>query len=43
MYMDIAVTGIPLDIPTTLGTLVVGDSEDAEMVGHTIHILNGDM
>jgi len=41
MYMDIAITGIPLDIPTTLGQLVVGDSEDAEMVGHTIHILNG--
>ena len=41
MYMDIAITGIPLDIPTTLGNLVVGESEDAEMVGHTIHILNG--
>ncbi len=41
MYMDIAVTGIPLDIPTTLGQLVVGESEDAEMVGHVIHILNG--
>jgi len=41
MYMDIAVTGIPLDIPTTLGNLVVGESEDAQMVGHVIHILNG--
>ncbi len=41
MYMDIAVTGIPLDIPITLGQLVVGESENAEMVGHTIHILNG--
>ncbi len=41
MYMDIAITGIPLDIPTTLGQLVVGESEDAEIVGHTIHILNG--
>jgi len=41
MYMDIAVTGIPLDIPITLGNLVVGESENAEMVGHTIHILNG--
>jgi len=41
MYMDIAITGIPLDIPTTLGQLVVGESEDAEMVGHVIHILNG--
>jgi hypothetical protein len=41
MYMDIAVTGIPLDIPITLGQLVVGESEDAEMVGHIIHIFNG--
>jgi len=41
MYMDIAVTGIPLDIPTTLGQLAVGESDDAEMVGHMIHILNG--
>ncbi len=41
MYMDIAITGIPLDIPTTLGNLVVGETEDAEMVGHVIHILNG--
>ncbi len=41
MYMDIAVTGIPLDIPITLGQRVVGESEDAEMVGHVIHILNG--
>jgi len=41
MYMDIAVTGVPLDIPITLGNLVVGETEDAEMVGHTIHILNG--
>ncbi len=41
MYMDIAITGIPLDIPITLGNLVVGESEDAEMVGHVIHMLNG--
>jgi len=41
MYMDIAITGIPLHIPTTLGKLAVGDGEDAEMVGHVIHILNG--
>ena len=41
MYMDIAVTGIPLHIPTTLGQLAVGESENAEMVGHGIHILNG--
>jgi hypothetical protein len=41
MYMDIAITGIPLDTPTTLGQLAVGESDDAQMVGHMIHILNG--
>ena len=41
MYLDIAVTGIPLDIPKTLGQLTVGESENVEMIGHTIHILNG--
>ncbi len=41
MYLDIAVTGIPLDIPKTLGQLTVGESENAEMIGHAIHILNG--
>ncbi len=41
MYMDIAITGIPLDTPATLGQLAVGESDDAEMVGHMIHILNG--
>ncbi len=41
MYMDIAVTGISLDTPITLGQLAVGESDDAEIVGHAIHILNG--
>jgi len=41
MYMDIAITGVPLDIPITMGNLVVGETEDAELVGHIIHILNG--
>ncbi|MFQ5572703.1 MAG: DUF6789 family protein [Nitrosopumilaceae archaeon] len=41
MYYDISVTGIPLDIPTTLGQLTVGDSPISPIVGHTIHFLNG--
>jgi hypothetical protein len=41
MYLDIAVTGIPLDIPITLGQLIVGENKDAEMIGHSIHLLNG--
>jgi len=41
MYYDIELTGIPLDIPATLGQLTVGDSPISPIVGHTIHILNG--
>jgi len=41
MYLDIAVTGIPLDIPKTLGLLVLGENPNAEILGHAIHIFNG--
>jgi hypothetical protein len=41
MYADIAITGIPLDIPATMGSLAVGESEYAETVGHAIHFANG--
>ena len=41
MYGDIAITGIPLDIPTTLGNLIVGEHESAQLVGNVIHFLNG--
>ena len=41
MYIDMAVTEVPLNIPTTLGQLAVGESEDAELVGHVIHFLIG--
>jgi len=41
MYTDIAVTGIPLDIVTTLGQLTVGENEFAQTVGHAIHFGNG--
>jgi len=41
MYADIAITGIPLDIPATMGGLAVGESEYAETVGHVIHFANG--
>ncbi len=41
MYADIAITGIPLDIPATMGSLAVGESEYAETVGHVIHFANG--
>ena len=36
MYTDIAITGIPVDIVTTMGSLAVGESEHADIIGHTI-------
>ena len=41
MYVDIAVTGVPLDIVGLLGKLTVGESEHAQLVGHVIHFANG--
>ena len=41
MYYDISITGIPLDVPTTLGQLTVGDSPISPIVGHFIHFVNG--
>ena len=41
MYSDIAITGIPVDIVTTMGSLAVGESEYTEIVGHMIHFGNG--
>lgn len=41
MYADIAITGIPLDIVTTIGQLTVGENESTQFVGHVIHFTNG--
>ena len=41
MYSDIEITGIPLDIPTALGQIVVGDEPYAEAIGQVVHIVNG--
>ena len=41
MYADMAITGVPLDIPKTLGSLAVGESQFASPVGHLIHLGNG--
>ena len=41
MYVDIAITGIPVDIVTTMGSLVIGESVHAEIIGHAIHFGNG--
>ena len=41
MYGDIAITGIPVDIVATMGSLAVGESQHAEIIGHIIHFANG--
>ena len=41
MYADIAITGIPLAIPSVLGKLAVGEHQYAEAIGRLIHLGNG--
>ncbi len=40
-YVDIAVTGVPLDISEVLGQLVAGEHESAYIIGNVFHIANG--
>ncbi len=40
-YVDIAVTGVPLDISEVLGQLVAGEHESAYIIGNIFHIANG--
>jgi len=40
-YVDMAVTGVPLDISVVLGMLVVGEHESAQIIGNLFHIGNG--
>jgi len=40
-YIDIAVTGVPLDISEVLGQLVAGEHESAYIIGNVFHIANG--
>ncbi len=40
-YIDMAVTGVPLDISAVLGQLVVGNHESALIIGNLFHIGNG--
>jgi hypothetical protein len=41
MYIDIAITGIPLDVTKVLGGLLVDKNGPVDLVGHTFHFLNG--
>ncbi len=40
-YVDMAITGVPLDIMVVLGQLVAGKHESAQIIGHVFHIGNG--
>ncbi len=40
-YVDMAITGVPLDITVVLGQLVAGEHESAQILGHVFHIGNG--
>ena len=40
-YVDMAITGVPLDISAVLGMLVVGEHESAHIIGNLFHIGNG--
>ena len=40
-YVDMAITGVPLDISVVLGMLVVGEHESAHIIGNLFHIGNG--
>lgn len=40
-YVDITITGVPLDISATLGQLVAGEHESAFIIGNIFHIANG--
>ncbi len=40
-FIDMEITGIPLDISVVLGQLVAGEDESAIFIGNIFHIANG--
>ncbi len=40
-FIDMEITGVPLDISVVLGQLIVGEDESAIIIGNIFHILNG--
>ncbi len=40
-YVDMAITGVPLDIAVVLGQLIAGEHESAYIIGNVAHIANG--
>jgi len=40
-YVDMAITGVPLDISVVLGQLIAGEHESAYIIGNVAHVANG--
>jgi hypothetical protein len=40
-FVDMAITGVPLDISVVLGMLVVGEHESSLIIGNIFHVGNG--
>ncbi len=40
-FVDMTITGVPLDISVVLGQLVVGEHESSIIIGNLFHIANG--
>jgi hypothetical protein len=40
-FLDMAITGVPIDISVVLGKLVVGEHESSQIIGNLFHIANG--
>ena len=40
-FLDMTITGVPLDISVVLGQLVVGEHESSQIIGNLFHIANG--
>ena len=40
-FIDMEITGVPLDITAVLGMIVAGEHESAQIFGHLFHIGNG--
>jgi len=40
-YVDMTITGVPLDISVVLGQLIAGEHESAYIIGNVAHIANG--
>ncbi len=40
-FVDMELTGVPLDITVVLGQLIAGEHESAQTLGHFFHIGNG--